>query len=375
MLKRFYDNLGDYIKTGKVLIIYGPRRIGKTTLLKEYLSGYKGKYKLDSGDNILTQRILSSQNFSDIADYVSGYDLIVIDEAQQIPNIGMGLKIIVDQNPKIKVVATGSSSFDLANKIGEPLTGRKTTLTLYPIAQIELLNEKYNKYELKEKIEDFLVFGSYPEIILAQSKEEKIKILNEIVGSYLFKDILALENIKNPNALIKLLKLISFQIGKPVSVNELATQLGLNSRTVEKYLDLLEKTFVIKAVGSFSHNLRKEISKKNKYYFYDNGIRNAIIGQFNDAENRNDIGEIWENFIIIERIKRNSYKGNYFNCYFWRTYDRKEIDWVEEGDEKVFGYEIKWKKDEFDFPEDFTKSYPNAKNEIINKDNYLDFVA
>lgn len=375
MLKRFYDNLGDYIKAGKVLVIYGPRRIGKTTLLKEYLSGYKGKYKLDSGDNILTQQVLSSQNFSDIADYVSGYDLIAIDEAQQIPNIGMGLKIIVDQNPKIKVVATGSSSFDLANKIGEPLTGRKTTLTLYPIAQTELLNEKYNKHELKEKIEDFLVFGSYPEVILAESKEEKIKILNEIVSSYLFKDILALENIRNPNALIKLLKLVAFQIGKPVSVNELATQLGLNSRTVEKYLDLLEKTFVIKAVGSFSRNLRKEISKKNKYYFYDNGIRNAIIGQFNDVENRNDIGEIWENFIIIERIKRNSYKGNYFNCYFWRTYDGKEIDWIEEGDGKVFGYEIKWKKESVSFPEDFTKSYPNSKNEVINKDNYLDFVA
>jgi len=375
MLKRFYDKLGDYIRAGKVLVIYGPRRIGKTTLLKEYLSGYQGKYKLDSGDNILTQQVLSSQNFSDITDYVSGYDLIAIDEAQQIPNIGMGLKIIVDQNPKIKVIATGSSSFDLANKIGEPLTGRKTTLTLYPIAQMELLGEKYNKRELKEKIEDFLVFGSYPEVVLTESKEDKIKILNEIVGSYLFKDILALENIKNPNALIKLLKLIAFQIGKPISVNELATQLGINSRTVEKYLNLLEKTFVIKAVGSFSRNLRKEISKKNKYYFYDNGIRNAIIGQFNDTENRNDIGEIWENFVIIERIKRNSYKGNYFNCYFWRTYDGKEIDWIEEGDGKVFAYEIKWKKDNCNFPEDFTAFYPKSKNEIINNENYLDFIA
>lgn len=374
MIKRFYDNLGDYIKAGKVLVIYGPRRIGKTTLLKHYLSRISEKYKLDSGDNILTQQVLSSQNFSDISEYVAGYNLIAIDEAQQIPNVGMGLKIITDQNPNIKVIATGSSSFDLANKIGEPLTGRKTTLTLYPVTQRELL-EKYNKFELKEKLGSFLVFGSYPEVILAPGKAEKIKILNEIVGSYLFKDILALENIKNPNALIKLLKLLAFQIGKPVSMSELATQLGLNFRTVERYLDLLEKTFVIKSVGSFSRNLRKEISKKNKYYFFDNGIRNAVIGQFNDLEDRNDTGEIWENFVIMERIKRNSYAGNYFNCYYWRTYEQKEIDWIEEGDGKIFGYEVKWKEDKFVIPKDFTNAYPGAQIKIINNDNYLDFVC
>ena len=327
MIPRYYNNIGQYLGIGKVLVIYGPRRVGKTTLLKQYLSAVDKKYKLDSGDNILTRQILGSQNFSNISEYVSGYELIAIDEAQQIPDIGMGLKIIIDQIPGILVIATGSSSFDLANKIGEPLTGRKTTLTLYPIAQMELLN-MYNKFELKEKLDDFLLFGSYPEVVLAKSKEEKIKILNETVASYLFKDILALENIKNPTALIKLLKLLAFQIGKPVSVNELATQLGLNSRTVEKYLDLLEKTFVVKAVSGFNKNLRKEISKKNKYYFYDNGIRNAVIGQFNDTESRNDIGEIWENFVIMERIKRNSYKGNYFNHYFWRNYDQKEIDWI-----------------------------------------------
>lgn len=374
MIKRFYDNLGDYIKAGKVLIIYGPRRIGKTTLLKHYLTNLNEKYKLDSGDNIITQQVLSSQNFSDISEYAAGYNLIAIDEAQQIPNIGMGLKIIVDQNPNIKVIATGSSSFDLANKIGEPLTGRKITLTLYPIAQMELL-EKYNKFELKERLSSFLVFGSYPEVVLASSKEEKIKILNEIVGSYLLKDILILENIKNPSSLIKLLKLLAFQIGKPVSISELAVQLGLNFRTIERYLDLLEKTFIIKSIGSFSRNLRKEISKKNKYYFCDNGIRNAVIGQFNNLEDRNDIGELWENFVIMERIKRNSYKGNYFNYYFWRTYDQKEIDWIEEGDGKIFGYEIKWKKDKFTVPKDFINSYSDAQIKIINKDDYLDFIC
>ncbi|MFH1253678.1 MAG: AAA family ATPase [Candidatus Uhrbacteria bacterium] len=268
MIKRYFDNLEDNIKNGKVLVIYGPRRIGKTTLLKQYLSRFDAnkKYKLDSGDNILTQQILSSQNFSEILEYVSGYDLIAIDEAQRIPNIGMGLKIIVDQKPEIKIIATGSSSFDLANKIGEPLTGRKITLTLYPVAQMELL-KKYNNFELKEKLSDFLIFGAYPEVVLAESKKEKIEILNEIVSSYLFKDILALENIKNPNSLIKLLKLLAFQIGKPVSIGELAIQLGLSSRTVEKYLDLLEKTFVIKTIGGFSRNLRKEISKKINIIF------------------------------------------------------------------------------------------------------------
>lgn len=376
MIKRYFDNLEDYVKNGKVLVIYGPRRIGKTTLLKQYLSRFdvNKKYKLDSGDNILTQQILGSQNFSDILDYVSGYDLIAIDEAQQIPNIGTGLKIIVDQRPDIKIVATGSSSFDLVNKIGEPLTGRKTTLTLYPVAQIELLNQ-YNNFELREKLPEFLVFGSYPEVVLAQSKKEKIEILNEIVSSYLFKDILALDNIKNPGALIKLLKLLAFQIGKPVSVGELAVQLGISSRTVEKYLDLLEKTFVIKTVGGFSRNLRKEISKKNKYYFLDNGIRNATIGQFNNLEDRNDVGEIWENFLAAERIKRNAYLENYFNCYFWRNYDQKEIDWIEEGDGKIFGYEIKWRKDKFVTPKNFSEAYPDASVKVINQDNYFDFIV
>ena len=239
---------------------------------------------------------------------------------------------------------------------------------------MELL-ERYNNFELKEKLSDFLIFGAYPEVILAESKKEKIEILNEIVSSYLFKDILALENIKNPNSLIKLLKLLAFQIGKPVSVNELAIQLGLSSRTVEKYLDLLEKTFVIKTIGGFSRNLRKEISKKNKYYFLDNGIRNAIIGQFNNLEDRNDVGEIWENFLITERIKRNAYKGSYFNYYFWRNYDQKEIDWIEEGDGKIFGYEIKWKKDKFITPKSFFDAYPEAKVKIINNDNYFEFIV
>ncbi|MBI4117829.1 MAG: ATP-binding protein [Parcubacteria group bacterium] len=362
------------MKAGRVLVIYGPRRIGKTTLLEQYLLKVTKKYLVDSGDSVAARKVLSSQDFRQIADYVSGYELIVIDEAQQIPDVGMGLKIIIDQHPDIQVIATGSSSFDLANKIGEPLTGRKTTLTLFPIAQMELLNQ-HNVFELKQKKEDFLVFGSYPEVVVAKSKEEKIKILKEIAESYLFKDILSLDNVRNPNALMKLVKLLAFQIGKPVSISELATQVGLNSRTVERYLDLLEKAFVIKSLGSFGRNLRKEIAKKRKYYFFDNGIRNAVIGQFNSFEERNDRGELWENFLIMERIKRNSYKGSYYNFYFWRSYDQKEIDWIEEGDGKIFAYEIKLNKEKFPIPERFLELYPESRVEIIHQDNYFEFIT
>ncbi len=374
MIQRFYNNLNSFMKAGRVLVIYGPRRIGKTTLLEQYLLKVTKKYLVDSGDSVAARKVLSSQDFRQIADYVSGYELIVIDEAQQIPDVGMGLKIIIDQHPDIQVIATGSSSFDLANKIGEPLTGRKTTLTLFPIAQMELLNQ-HNVFELKQKKEDFLVFGSYPEVVVAKSKEEKIKILKEIAESYLFKDILSLDNVRNPNALMKLVKLLAFQIGKPVSISELATQVGLNSRTVERYLDLLEKAFVIKSLGSFGRNLRKEIAKKRKYYFFDNGIRNAVIGQFNSFEERNDRGELWENFLIMERIKRNSYKGSYYNFYFWRSYDQKEIDWIEEGDGKIFAYEIKLNKEKFPIPERFLELYPESRVEIIHQDNYFEFIT
>ena len=372
MIKRYY-NLQKLVKKQKVLVIYGPRRVGKTTLLQEFLKQTKLKYKLDSGDNIKTQEILSSQNFGRILEYASGYELIAIDEAQQIPNIGMGLKILIDQIPGLSIIATGSASFALSQQMGEPLTGRKITKNLYPFSQSELLNE-YNRHELKEKLEDFLIFGAYPECIAANSRQKKIAVLEEIANSYLLKDVLLLEKVKSSGVLIKLLKLLAFQVGSEVSLNELARQVKLDVKTVDRYLDILEKGFVIKSLGSFSRNLRKELSRKYKYYFYDNGVRNAVISQFNSLADRNDIGALWENFIVMERIKKQAYTPVYANNYFWRTYDQKEIDWVEERDGKLFGYEIKWNDKKAKEPKLWKKTYNNAEYKIINQKNYLDFI-
>ena len=372
MFKRYYDNLESFLSPNKVLVIYGPRRAGKTTILQKFLSETKLKYRLDSGDNIQLQQILGSQDFSKIKDYVSGYELIAIDEAQNIPNIGMGLKIIVDEIPGIKIIATGSSSFDLANKIGEPLTGRKTTLFLYPLSQMELSLD-LNRFDLKQRLEEFLIFGSYPEIVSLRDKNKKITALEELVNSYLFKDILALDKIKKSKKLVDLVKLLAFQVGSEVSLNELSTQLSVSIHTVEKYLNLLEKSFVISSLGSFKRNLRNEILGKRKYYFLDNGVRNGIISQFNGLENRDDIGALWENFIFTEMIKSGSYKNRYANRYFWRTYDQKEIDYIEEREGKLFAYEFKW-NDKAKQPKEFLETYPNAEFKTINKENYLDFI-
>ncbi len=373
-IKRNY-NLENLIKKQKVLVLYGSRRVGKTTLLNDFLAKTKLKYKLDFGDNLRVQQILSSQNFSSILEYASGYQLIAIDEAQQIPNIGMGLKILVDQVKDIIIIATGSSSFDLAQKIGEPLVGRKITKTLYPIAQMELLAEHNNKFELKEKKEEFLVFGAYPDVLAAESRLEKINILEDLINSYLLKDVLALDRIKGAKPIIDLLKLLAFQVGGEVSLNELAGQVRLNIKTVDRYLDILEKAFVIKRIYAFSRNLRKEITGKCKYYFFDNGVRNALIFQFNALADRNDTGALWENFIVMERLKKQAYEPIFSNNYFWRTYDQKEIDWVEEREGKLFGYEIKWGDKKTKEPKLWRETYENAEYKVINQENYLDFVT
>jgi uncharacterized protein len=371
-IQRIY-NLNEFLNKKRVLIIYGPRRVGKTTLLKNFLTKTKLKFRLDSGDNIKTQEILSSQNFTKILNYTENYDLLVIDEAQQIPNIGMGLKILVDQ-VGIPIIVTGSSSFDLANQTGEPLTGRKNTLTLYPFSQKELL-KIYNKHELKEKLEDFLIFGTYPEIITTQLRQQKISILEELVNSYLFKDVFNLDKIKKSQVIVNLVKLLAFQIGSEVSLNELATQLSIDVKTVAKYLDLLEKSFVIFKLNGFSRNLRKELTSKSKYYFWDNGIRNAVIYQFNAFDQRNDFGQLWENFIFIERLKKRTYENIYGQAYFWRTYNQQEIDLIEERDGKLFAFEFKFSaKKQVKIPADWKKNYSNSEFQVINQENYLEFV-
>lgn len=373
MINRLYD-FNDYLNKGKVLILYGPRRAGKTTLLKQFLKKTKMKYKVVSGDNIRIQQLLSSGNFEQILDFAEGYDLIAIDEAQQIRNIGNGLKILVDNLPEMQIIATGSFSFELAQQVGEPLTGRKKTLILFPFSQNELLNQN-NKFELKEALEQYLIYGSYPEVVKTKSIQEKKEILTELVESYLLKDILTLERIKGTKQLLYLLKLLAFQVGSEVSIHELATQVKLDTKTVERYLDLLEKSFVIYSVGGFSRNLRKEITAKSKYYFYDNGVRNGIILNYNIFDLRDDIGKLFENFIVTERIKRNHYNREFVNYYFWRTYDKQKIDLIEERDGKIFSYEIKFDPiKKIKPPKVFTETYPESTFKLISKDNYLDFV-
>ncbi|MGE3954984.1 MAG: ATP-binding protein [Parachlamydiales bacterium] len=375
MYRRFHQHLEKYLKPGRVLVMYGPRRAGKTTLLEDFLRHSGMRYRLDSGDDIAVRAVLGSEDFRQIKEYARGVDLIAIDEAQQIPNIGMGLKIIVDQVPGIRVIATGSSSFDLAQAIGEPLTGRKRTIMLYPMAQLEL-DQTYSRFEVRQQLEDVLIYGAYPEIVAASSQREKRELVKEIAHSYLLRDILTLDGVKHSDTLYKLVQLLALQIGQLVSTNELATQLGLSRNTVDRYLDLLQKGFVIQKLEGYSRNRRKEINKKAKYYFLDNGVRNGVIENFNPMRARNDQGALWENFLFSERVKWASYKGWWGLRYFWRTYSGQEIDFVEEQGEELIGYEAKWSTSKrVKVPSEWQASYPNAAFKVITPDNYFDFVA
>ena len=374
MHKRIYEPLDERLTPNKALVIYGPRRVGKTTLLQNFLNNTALKYKLDSGDNIRTQQILGSQDFDQILPYVEGYDLLAVDEAQNIPNIGMGLKIILDHTPGIRVIVTGSSSFELAGQVGEPLTGRKTILNLFPMAQSELLSV-HNRFELKEKLPEYLVFGSYPEVLQAPTRQSKMETLTEIANVYLLKDILALDRIKNSRTLFDLLKLLAYQVGSEASISELATQLGIDVKTVKRYLDLLEKSFVIQRLNGFSRNLRQEVTNKSKYYFVDNGIRNAVIAQFNPLDQRNDLGALWENFMVIERLKYRAYAPLPANVYFWRTYQQQEIDLVEEHSGRLFAFEFKWSQNKAVRPPAlWSDTYPAAAFQVIHPGNYMEFV-
>ncbi|MBN1950074.1 MAG: ATP-binding protein [Bacteroidales bacterium] len=373
-IKRAFHDLDVFLKPNKALIILGPRQVGKTTLMKDYLATISFKYKLISGDDLLIHKPFIDQSLAEITAFCEGYDLLAIDEAQKIPNVGMAMKLMVDHIPGIRIIATGSSSFELAGQTGEPLTGRKTTLLLYPVAQMELLNH-YNTYELKQKLTEFLIYGGYPAVLAEENQAEKRKLLNEITGSYLFKDILAFERIRNPQLLLDLLRLLAFQVGSEVSVNELSVKLGIDNKTVKRYLELLEKAFIIFTLRGYSGNLRKEISKKPKFYFYDTGIRNAVIANFNPPETRNDFGQLWENFLVMERLKKQSYLPVYANNFFWRSWTHKEVDFVEERDGRLFGYEFKWSTVKSKPPALWLDSYPEATYEIINKDNYLEFIC
>ncbi len=372
-IPRIYQNLDTYLKPGKALIIYGPRQVGKTTLVKDFINTSNYKYRYDSGENILVKEVLSSANFNLLADYVRGYELIVIDEAQKVPCIGSALKILVDTFPDLKIIATGSSSFELAGQVGEPLTGRKNTISLFPISQIELSNYQ-NPFELNGNLEDYLIYGSYPEVIATPDKAGKVEILNELTGSYLLKDVFEFERIRNSQTVFNLLRLLAFQLGNEVSFTELSKHLGIDNKTVARYIDLLEKAFVIIGLGGYSRNLRNEIVKKKKYYFYDVGLRNALIANFNSLSMRNDIGQIWENFLLVERFKKQAYRKIYCNNYFWRTWDQKEIDFIEEKEGKLFAFEFKWGRLNVKAPAMFMNTYPEAIFEVVSRENYIDFV-
>jgi predicted AAA+ superfamily ATPase len=360
----------------KVLILLGARRVGKTAFIKNYLSQLpKQEYLQLNGEDIEDANLLKERSVSNYRRLLANTELLVIDEAQNIPDIGLILKLIVDSIEGIKIIATGSSVFDLSNKLGEPLVGRKNTIYLFSLAQMEFSNYE-NFKETTQKLEERLLFGSYPELEQYPDWNDKINYLKEILNSYLLKDILVYEGIKHSNKILEVLKLIAFQVGQEVSLQELARQLGISKNTVESYLDLLSKVFVIYKVPGFSRNLRKEITKSNRWYFYDNGIRNAIISNFNRLDNRTDVGALWENYLASERIKHQNYTQKVVTNYFWRTYDQQELDWLEEENGMLRGYEFKWNENrKAKVPTAFAKAYPEASFEVINKQNYLDFIV
>ncbi|KPK31945.1 MAG: hypothetical protein AMS24_05285 [Chlamydiae bacterium SM23_39] len=366
------DLLKSKVKLKKVVVIYGPRRVGKTTLLKKYLEKAKN-YLFVSGEDIFIRDYLASESIEKLKNFIGNKTLLVVDEAQYISKIGLNLKLIVDHLNDVEIIVTGSSTFDLMDSFGEPLTGRQTIIKMYPISQMEL-NKIENAAQTKAELENRMIYGSYPEIILMKDSIDKQEYLRELISSYLFKDILAFEGIKKSKKLLDLLVLLAFQIGKEVSHNEIANQLSISKSIVERYLDLLEKAFVIVNIRGFSRNLRKEVTKTSRYYFYDNGIRNSIVNNFNLFNIRDDVGMLWENYLVMERLKKQEYKKIWSNNFFWRTYDQREIDWVEEREGRLFGYEFKWKNC-VKVPKLWLKTYPNAFFECINKDNYLKFIS
>jgi predicted AAA+ superfamily ATPase len=373
--RELLGKITDYLQPQKVALIFGARRVGKTILIKQILKNYSGKTLLLNGEDFDTLALLEQRSSANYRRLLEGIGLLAIDEAQNIPEIGWKLKLIVDEIPGVRVIASGSSSFNLLNKAGEPLVGRSAIFQLTPLAQKEIAQVE-NRLETQQNLEDRLIYGSYPEIVFMKTSEQKIQYLRDMVNAYLLKDILAIEGLKNSAKLQELLRLIAFQTGSEVSYDELGRQLGLSKNTVEKYLHLLAKVFVLHRLGGYAKNLRKEISKASKWYFYDNGLRNAIIGNFRPLAARQDTGALWENYALSERLKKRCNEKTDTRFYFWRTYDKQEIDIIEETSQTITAFEYKWgatKKPKI--PAAFAKAYPQASFQVINKENYLDFSA
>ncbi len=362
-------NIIKKLQPNKVVIVFGARRVGKTVLVKEILSQINEPVLALNGEDINVHDKLAIRTVENYKQIIGSYKLLYIDEAQKIPEIGLKLKLMVDEIEDLKIIISGSSSFDINKDAGEPLTGRKYTFNLFALSENEY-NQVENNISKIDKIRERLIFGNYPELLHLPDKTDKSDYLNEMVSSYLLKDILVYENIKNSQKIFNLLRLIAFQIGGEVSLQELGKQLGISKNTVEKYLDLLSKVYILHKVEGFSRNLRKEITKNSRWYFLDNGIRNAVIANFNSIESRNDIGQLWENYMISERLKYQEYNRISSNNYFWRTYEQQEIDWVEERNGSLFGYEFKWKESKVKIPSQWKNAYPESSFEVINMTNF-----
>jgi len=372
MIPRIVEkNINIDFNRGKVIHLPGARQVGKTTLLKHLADNHKGQVVWMNGDEADVREIFADFTSGKAASIIGKSELIIIDEAQRIPEAGLCLKLIVDAFPSVQVIASGSSAFELASKINEPLTGRKIEHFLYPFSFQELVNHQRYMAE-RRLIEHRLVFGYYPEVVMNQGEEESI--LRRLSESYLYKDVFILEGIKKPQLVDKLVQALAHQVGNEVNANELGQLIGADHKTVERYIDLLEKAYIIFRLPSLSRNVRNEIKKGRKIYFYDNGLRNAIIKNFNPVSLRNDIGALWENFLISERIKANSFSKHWVNAFFWRTHNQQEIDYIEEYGGKLHAYEFKWRPKKVRVPKVFDHSYDMTYQQI-NRENFESFIG
>lgn len=374
MVKRALQQiLEEKVDFKKTIVVLGPRQVGKTTLITKIANGLAADILYINGDDPSIRLAWNNPTQSFIKNYIGNYKIVVIDEAQRLENIGLSAKMIIDAGKDVQLFITGSSALEIANKINEPLTGRKWEYRLYPLSWNELKNQ-YSFAKIHSRLEDFLITGMYPDVI--NNPGNAIETLTNLAGSYLYKDILESGGIRRPEALLKLLQALAWQVGNEVSYNELSQIAGIDKVTVSTYIDLLEKSFVIFRLNPFARNLRNEISTSRKIYFYDNGVRNTIINNFAPIAQRNDIGALWENFIISERKKNLAYSGFYGNTYFWRNTLKAEIDYIEEQDGKIAVFEIKWNpKVKVKFPNAFMEKYQPSTTQVINNDNYWDFLS
>lgn len=358
----------------KVSLLVGARRVGKTELLLQVQEHFKSDCLWLNGEDEDTEGLLAERTVANYRRLLQHKKLLIIDEAQYITDISRKVKLMIDEIKPLHIIITGSSSFDLQQKEGEPLVGRSITNQLYPVAQMELALTE-NALETRQNLADRLLFGSYPEVLGIASVSEKQQYLQELVSTYLLKDILAFENVRNPLKIKSLLILLAHQIGKEVSLEELGRNLAISKNTVERYLDLLSKVFVIYKRAGFSKNLRKEIVKSSRWYFFDNGVRNALLNNFQPLALRQDVGMLWENYILGERIRYTAYHGRHINSFFWRTYDQQEIDLIEEQAGNLAAYEMKWNTAAAKSPVAFSKAYPDAEFHTINRNNYEGFIV